>query len=120
MQIKFFNIIFLFFLIYKGTTKDGPNDSIEQLKYCSSSLTKVGYGTLCPPHNDSYPEEWGEQVLKEEQEEEISFKDYCMLSSCTDDGLDSIAVYEKFSDEWDKKKESFDGDVSMAYKHVVL
>ena len=42
-----------------------------------------------------------------------------MLNSCTDDGLDSIAIYNKFSDEWDKKKESFHGDVSMAYKRFV-
>ena len=65
------------------------------------------YGTLRPPNNESYSEEWGEQVLKKGDEEEISFRDYCVLNSCTDDGLDSIAVYNKFRDERDKKKNPF-------------
>ena len=74
------------------------------MRYCSSSLTKVGYGTLRPPVNDSYSPDWGEKVFEEDDAGDLSFEKYCTLNLCTDEGLDSIAAYNKFSDEWEKHK----------------
>ena len=109
----------MFIPIFKGTKNKGPGVNVEQLKYCSSSLTKVGYGTLRPPSDESYSKGWGQKVLTKDDDEKISFKDYCTLNSCTDDGLDSIAVYNNFADEWKNEKETFDGEVSMACKRFV-
>ena len=92
-----------FYLIFKGIANDGPNTNVEKLRYCSSSLTKVGYGTLRPPVDDSYSDEWGEKVFVKDDADDLSFEKYCTLNSCTDGGLDSIAFYNKFSDEWNKK-----------------
>ena len=90
--------------IFKGTHNDGPNDNVDQLRYCSSSLTKVGYGTLRPPVNESYSPDWGEKVFQKDDAGDLSFEKYCMLNSCTDEGLNSIAAYNKFSDEWKNAK----------------
>ena len=109
-----------FILIFKGTDNDGPNVNIEQLRYCSSSLTKVGYGTLHPPVDDSYSDDWGEKVFERDNADDLSFQQYCMLNSCTDEGLDSIAVYNKFSDKWEMKKGTFNDKTSMALKRFVL
>ena len=93
-----------FILLFKGIDNDGSNSNVEQLRYCSSSLTKVGYGTLRPPVDDSYSEDWGEMVFEKHIADPMSFKEYCVLNSCTDEGLDSIASYNKFSEEWETKK----------------
>ena len=88
-----------FILLFKGIDNDGPNPNVEQLRYCSSSLTKVGYGTLRPPVDDSYSPNRGAKVLEKDNADNLSFQEYCRLNSCTDEGLDSIAAYNKFSDE---------------------
>ena len=78
----------------------GPNENVEQLKYCSSSLTTIGHGTLRPPDDGSYSENWGHNVLSKGNNEEMSFEDYCMLNLCSNDGLLSIARYNCIEEEW--------------------
>ena len=90
------------------------------MRYCSSSLTKVGYGTLRPPVNESYSPDWGEKVFQKDDASDLSFEKYCTLNSCTDEGLNSIAAYNKFSDEWEKRKKKFNDETPMAFKRFVL
>ena len=111
---------FLIFIIYKGTTNDGPNKNVEQLKYCSSSLTTVGYGTLWPPDDGSYSENWGHNVFSKGNNEEMSFEDYCMLNSCSDDGLLSIARYNCIEEEWVTTTQEFTEEASMVEKRFLL
>ena len=114
-------MIFLFFKNYKGTANDGPNVNVAQLKYCSSSLTTVGWGTLRPPNDDSYSEDWGQRVLKKNADDEMSFEEYCGINSCTDDGLDNIAKYNGYEKDWDETKErDFNLDTSTAEKRFLL
>ena len=90
------------------------------MRYCFSSLRKVGYGTLRPPVDDSYSDDWGAKVLERDDADDLSFGEYCVLNSCKDEGLDSIAVYNKFSDEWETNKGTFNDETSMALKRFVL
>ena len=110
---------FLFVLIYKGTTNEGPSDDVEQLKYCSSTLTTYGYGTLRPPCNDSYSKVWGQCVLTKQDKEEFSFVEYCSFNSCTDDGLRKISIYNGYKKEWNEISGNFNHDTTMAYKRFV-
>ena len=108
-------------LTTQGTDNDGPNPNVEQLRFCSSSLTKVGYGTLRPPVDDSYSDTWGEKVLMKNTEDGVlSFEEYCSLNSCTDEGLDAIAAYNDFSDKWNGKKKTFNDETSMTCKRFEM
>lgn len=109
----------LFVLIYKGTANDGPNDNVEQLKYCSSTLTNYGYGTLRPPNDGSYSKDWGQFVLMKPDQEVYSFKDYCSFNSCTDDGLHKISIYNGYEQEWEEISGEFDDNTTMAYKRFM-
>ena len=113
-------MIFLFFKHCKGTTNDGPNENVDKLKYCSSSLTTVGWGTLRPPNDDSYSEDWGVRILESNTKEGMSFEQYCVLNSCTEDGLNDIAKYNDYQEEWNKTKQTFNDNTSMAEKRFVL
>ena len=109
------------FLTTQGTANDGPNSNVKQLRYCSSSLTKVGYGTLRPPVDESYSDTWGDMVLKKNNEDGIiSFEEYCLLNSCTDEGLDDIATYNDFSEKWKGKKKTFNDETSMTCKRFEM
>ena len=71
------------------------------MKYCSTSLEPTGYGTLRPPTDDDYSETWGEEALtKNNSDGTMTFKDYCVLNSCTDEGLQAIAKFNDFEKEW--------------------
>ena len=83
---------FLFVNNYKGEKNDGPNKDVHGFKYYSSTLTNIGYGSLRPPNDDSYSEDWGDDVLEQSNErEKTSFRQYCMINLCTDEGLQHIA-----------------------------
>jgi hypothetical protein len=81
-------------------------------------LTDNGYGTIRPPDRDSYST-WGEQVLNSNTPDKMSYQDYCKLNSCTDEGLQAIAGYNKFTEEWEEEKELFDETTSMAQKRFI-
>ena len=111
---------FLIFIIYKGTMNNGPNKNVEQLKYCSSSLTTIGHGTLRPPDDGSYSENQRHNVLSKGNNEEMSFEDYCMLNSCSDDGLLSITRYNRIEEEGVTTTEEFTEETSMVEKRFLL
>ena len=70
-------MVFLFFRNDKGEKNQGPNDDVHGLKYCSSSLATLGYGSLRPPTNESYSKSWAEDMLKEDNSnQKMSFEDY--------------------------------------------
>ena len=91
---------------------------MEQFKYCSSLITDVGYGTIRPP-NDEFKEGWGDVVMSPIGEGGKDFREYCMLKSCTDKGLEAIAKYNKFDREWNDERELFDGETSLAQKRFI-
>ena len=91
---------------------------MEQFKYCSSMLTDVGYGTIRPP-KDKCTSSWGDEVMNDEIDEKKGFREYCMLNSCTDDGLHAIANYNKFLTEWAQEVALFDEDTSLAQKRFI-
>jgi len=47
------------------------------------------------------------------------FREYCMLNSCTDDGLRAIANYNNFTKEWYKEVRLFDENTSLAQKRFI-
>ena len=113
-------MVFLFFNNYKGEKNDGPNKNVHGLKYCSSTLTTVGWGSLRPPTDDSYSGDWGEDVLgQSNKKEKTSFKQYCMINSCTDEGLQAIAKYNGYEKKWDEIKKELDDSTSMAAKRFL-
>ena len=100
-------MVFLFLNNHKGEKNEGPNKNVHGLKYCSSSLTAIGFGSLRPPTDDSYSEDWGKDVLRQHNTNEgMSFEEYCMINSCTDAGLQDIAKYNGCEEEWDEIKKN--------------
>ncbi len=91
---------------YQGAKNEGPHHNVGRLKYWSSSLTEIGFGTTQPQDGDSYSEEWGEQVFNSETNGKISYQEYCKLNSCTDDGPQAITEYNDLPELWEKKKNS--------------
>ena len=45
----------------------------------------------------------------------MSYKEYCMLNSCTDEGLQAIAKYNCYEDDWNEMKK-INNSTSMAEK----
>ena len=68
------------------------------MKYVSINASKTkGYGTICPEGGPN--ELWGRDVL-----DDMEFRKYCLLDPFTDKGLDEIATYNGYSDEWETAK----------------
>ena len=106
---------FLFVNNYKGEKNDGPNKDVHEFKYCSSTLTDTGYGTLRPPNDESYSEDWGHNLLEQSNDrEKTSFKQHCMINSCTHDGLQEIAKHNDYEQEWNDIKKDISESTSMA------
>ena len=49
----------------------------------------------------------------------MSFKEYCMLNLCRDDGLDNISKYNGFENEWVKIQQGFTEQTTMAQKRFL-
>ena len=47
------------------------------------------------------------------------FREYCKLNSCTEEGLQSIAKYNSFTDAWVKETKLFDNNTSMEQKRFI-
>ena len=47
------------------------------------------------------------------------FREYCMLNSCTDEGLEAIAKYNTFVTEWNHEVQLFNHDTSLAQKRFI-
>ena len=79
-------------------------------------LTDVGYGTIRPP-NDEFKEGCGDVVMSPIGEDGKDFREYCMLNSCIDEGLEAIAKYNNFVTEWKQEAHLFNEVTSLAQKH---
>jgi len=101
----------------KGENNDGPNDDVGPMKFCSSSHTTIGYGSIRPPTDESYDPSWGDKVLRHDNSDgKKCFRDYCKTNSCTDEGLQDIASYNGFEEQWKKVTQTFTEETSMVVK----
>ena len=81
-------------------------------------LTEVGYGTI-RPSRDKYLPDWGDKVMNTKSEGGRGFRQYCMLNSCTVKGLQSIAEYNGFTNEWVRETALFNDSTSMEQKRFI-
>ena len=87
------------------------------MKYCSSSLATIGYGSIRPPTDEHYHPFWGDELLRPDNSDgNKCFRDYCKINSCTDEGLQEIASYNGFEERWDEVTRAFTEQTSMAAK----
>ena len=106
---------FLFINNYKGEKNDGPSKDVSEFKYCSATLTDIGHGTLRPPDDGSYSVDWGHNILEQSNDtEKMSFEQYCVINSCTHDGLQQIAKHNDYEQEWNDTKRDISESTSMA------
>ena len=90
---------------------------MEELKFCSIMQFDVnGWGTIRPVEEK---ETWGDIVFRSIDEGGDGYGDYLSINSFTDDGLDKIAAYNKYSDEWAEEKLQFTNDTHMMQKRFV-
>ena len=84
---------------------EGPGDDVEQLKFCSIMQFDVkGWGTIRPVEEDA---NWGDKALRSKEKGGDGYGDYLLINSFTDEGLDKIADYNNYRDEWDSEKRQF-------------
>ena len=81
------------------------------MKFCSIMQHDVrGYGTIRPPIEDK---SWGLNALSD------GYKAYVQINSFTDAGLDQIAVYNNYQEEWNAEKALFTTDTHISQKRFV-
>ena len=96
---------------------DGPSDDVEQLKFCSIMQFDVkGYGTIRPVEQDA---KWGDKALRSQEEGGDGYADYLQINSFTDKGLNEIADYNNYREEWDIEKSQFTEGIHMMQKRYV-
>ena len=80
------------------------------MKYISIDASETsGFGTIRPKDKPSY--DWGKHAL-----DELNFRSYCILDPFSDSGLDEIASYNGYSEQWTSVKETFDGSTAHVEK----
>lgn len=90
---------------------------MEQLKFCSIMQFDVkGYGTIRPVEQDA---KWGEKALRSKKKGGGGYADYLLINSFTDKGLNKIADYNNYREEWDSEKEQFTEETPMYQKRFV-
>ncbi|MCP4748933.1 MAG: hypothetical protein GY874_22800 [Desulfobacteraceae bacterium] len=57
--------------------------------------------------------------MNSERHDVKGFREYCMLSSCTDEGLEAISKYNNFVTEWKQEVQLFNKDTSLAQKRFI-
>ena len=72
-----------------------------------------GYITIRPTKEDDQRANWGEEVLDD------GYAEYLKINPFTDDGLNKIAQYNNYIDEWNAEKDQLDDDVTMYKKRWV-
>ena len=75
-----------------------------------------GWGTIRPVEEN---ETWGDIAFKSTDEGGDGYGDYLSINSFTDEGLDKIAAYNKYSDKWAEEKRQFTDDTHMMQKQFV-
>ena len=71
----------------------------------------VGYGTIRPSRKEG--PNWGKKAL------DNGFRNYCLLNPFTDKGLDKIAKFNSFHEEWEQEKQHFDENTTNARKRFI-
>ena len=81
---------------------EGPNEHVEEMKFCSIMQHDVkGYGTIRPESNNKH---WGLKALKSTADGGEGYGDYLQINSFTVTGLDKIAQYNNYKEEWNVQK----------------
>ena len=108
---------FLHFVKKQRANNEGPNDNVEQMKFCSIMQHDVkGYGTIRPVEEDK---SWGLKALRSKEDGGDGYGDYLQINSFTDAGLDQIATYNDYKKEWDAEKALFDKETHILQKRFV-
>ena len=95
-------LFFLHFVTKKGVKNGGPSNDVEALKFCSLQGHEVkGCGTIRPPDEK---EEWGEKVFESTVEHGHGYAKYLKTNSFSNEGLDFIAKYNNYENEWEIEK----------------
>ena len=90
---------------------------MEQLKFCSIMQFDVeGYGTIRPVEQDA---KWGDKALRSKNKSGGGYADYLLINSFTDVGLNKIADYNNYREEWDSEKKQFTKGTPMYQKRFV-
>ena len=75
-----------------------------------------GWGTIRP---DKENKTWGDIAFRSIKDGGHGYADYLGINSFTDDGLDEIAAYNKYSQEWEVEKSQFTKETHMMQKRFV-
>ena len=95
-------------------SNEGPNNDVEQLKFRLLMQFDVkGWGTIRPVEES---ETWGDIVFRSIEDGGHGYADYHGINSFTDDGLEKIAAYNKYRDEWEDEKSQFSEETHMMQK----
>ena len=57
--------------------------------------------------------------MKDKEEGGEGFRKYCQLNSFSIEGLDAIAQYNNYADEWDNEKQLFNANTSLAQQRFI-
>ena len=93
---------------------ESSKNDVEEMKFCSlHAHKKKGYGTIRPRDED---EEWGCNIFKSTTEGGDGYIDYVQTNSFTNEGLDEIARYNGYAQDWEIQKKAFKKDAPVADK----
>ena len=96
---------------------ESSKNHVEEMKFCLLHAHKVkGYGTIRPRNED---EEWGCNIFKSTTEGGDGYRDYVKINSFTNEGLDEIARYNGYAEDWEIEKKLFEKDALVADKRWV-
>ena len=89
---------------------EGPLNDVERFKYVSM-LPDVegGFGAVRPVRKRD--KHWRMKAL-----EDGCYTEYCAINANTDAGLEEVAKYNNYVDEWKVISEKFTQDTAMVYK----
>ena len=72
-----------------------------------------GWGTIRP---DAESETWGDIAFRSIKDGGHGYADYLGINSFTDDGLNKIAAYNNYGDEWEEEKSQFTEETHVMQK----
>ena len=75
-----------------------------------------GFGTIRPLEKDK---DWGKKVFQSKSTGGLGYADYVALNSFTDEGLDAIADYNNYKDEWETEKKLLSKNAQMYQKRFI-
>ena len=75
-----------------------------------------GFGTIRPLEKDK---DWGKKVFQSKSTGGLGYADYVALNSFTDEGLDAIADYNNYKDEWETEKKLLNKNAHIYQKRFI-